>query len=146
MKIARLLVVEDDADNLALLTTILREKFIVLAHGSATEAVMDVLGFKPNLLVLDVGMRPVNGMECLATIRSLPGYSGIPAIALTGFAREADKQTFLKAGFQAVVTKPILDHREFQTLIETLVQGHIPSTLRGGAQSGALPAQREALT
>jgi CheY-like chemotaxis protein len=139
MKIARLLVVEDDPDNLALLTIVLREKYIVLAHGSAAEAMMDVLGFNPNLLVLDVGMLPVNGLECLSAIRSLPGYSGIPAIALTGFAREADKKMFLEAGFQAVVTKPILDQRELQRLIETLLGvAPVSPSLQDGVQTGAL--------
>jgi CheY-like chemotaxis protein len=131
MKTARLLVVEDDPDNLALLTIILREKYIVLAHGSATEALTDVMSFNPNLLVLDVGMLPINGLECLSAIRNLPGYSGIPAIALTGFAREADKKMFLDAGFQAVVTKPILDQRELQRLIETLLE-------RAGVRTRAL--------
>jgi CheY-like chemotaxis protein len=138
MKTARLLVVEDDPDNLALLTIVLREKYIVLAHGSAAEAMMDVLGFSPDLLVLDVGMLPVNGLECLAAIRSLPGYSGIPAIALTGFAREADKKMFLKAGFQAVVTKPILDQREFQKLIESLLAAMVHAPSRSEVQTGAL--------
>lgn len=129
MQTERLLVVEDDADNLALLTTILREKYIVLAHESAAAAVMDVPDFKPNLLILDVGMQPVNGLECLAVIRKLPGYSEIPAIALTGFARDADRNSFLQAGFQAVVTKPILDQRGFQTLIGKLLENPVDAPL-----------------
>jgi CheY-like chemotaxis protein len=118
MKTRQLLVVEDDPDNLALLTAILGDKYRIKGCTSVAEALLALEGFIPDLLVLDVGMRPVDGVEFLKAIRMIPGYGTIPAIALTGYARDGDKQRFLEAGFQAVVTKPIMDQAALESLIE----------------------------
>jgi two-component system cell cycle response regulator DivK len=119
MKTERLLVVEDDPDNLALLLEILREKYDVMGCGSAADALLALDTFKPDLFVLDVGMRPVDGLQFLDGIRGVPGYHNIPAIAMTGYASENDKLRFLASGFQAVVTKPILDRRDLESVVET---------------------------
>jgi CheY-like chemotaxis protein len=119
MKTDRLLVVEDDPDNLCLLIVILREKYEVMGCASAAEALLTLENFKPDLFVLDVGMRPVDGLQLLDGIRAIPEHHGIPAIALTGYASENDKKRFLAAGFEAVVTKPIGDQRLFESVVET---------------------------
>jgi len=83
MKTERLLVVEDDPDNLALFLVLLGENYQVMGCGSAAEALLALENFKPDLLVLDVGMRPVDGLTFLIGLRVVPGYETIPAIALT---------------------------------------------------------------
>jgi two-component system, OmpR family, aerobic respiration control sensor histidine kinase ArcB len=119
----RLLVVEDDPDNLALLKAILGAKYDVVACGSVADALMALDGFVPDLFVLDVGLRPVDGVEFFTAIRQVPGYENVPAMALTGYARETDKQRFLKAGFSDVVVKPILNQTVFEAKIALLVYG-----------------------
>ena len=109
MTIPRLLVVEDDQDTLDLLALWLSEKYRVFSYGSATAALTALETAKPDLLILDIGMRPIDGLECLQTIRAVPGYESIPAIALTGYARDCEREAFEAAGFQAVLAKPILD-------------------------------------
>jgi CheY-like chemotaxis protein len=113
MKTARLLLVDDNQDNLDILTVILAERYQVLSYACAREALTALETTKPDLLVLDIGMTPVDGVECLKAIRAMPGYASIPAVALTAFARDAERKAFLAAGFQAVVTKPIADHDKF---------------------------------
>ena len=122
MRTGQLLLVDDNRDNRDVLTVILSEKYRVASYGSAAEALTAVEALRPDLLVLDIGMTPVDGLQCLKAIRAMPGHASTPAIALTAFAREIDRQTFLAAGFQAVVTKPVLDLRELETLIDTLLQ------------------------
>jgi CheY-like chemotaxis protein len=122
MRKARLLLVDDNPDNLELLALLLGEKFRVASYGSAAEALSDLEAVQPDLLVLDIGMSPVDGLECLQAIRAKRGYGGIPAIALTAFARDVERKTFLDAGFQAVITKPILDHRELGDVIEAVLR------------------------
>jgi two-component system, OmpR family, aerobic respiration control sensor histidine kinase ArcB len=122
MRTARLLLVDDNPDNLEMLTVLLSEKYSVSSCGSAAEALTVLEASRPDLLILDVRMTPVDGLQCLEAIRAMPGYSSTPAIALTAFAREAERQASLAAGFQAVVTKPILDERELETLIDTLLK------------------------
>ncbi len=104
-----------------MLTLLLGERYSVSSCGSAAEALTVLEASRPDVLMLDIRMTPVDGLQCLAAIRAMPGCSGIPAIALTAFAREDERQAFLAAGFQAVVTKPILDLRELETLIDTLL-------------------------
>jgi CheY-like chemotaxis protein len=101
---------------LDLLTLWLSEKYRVFSYGCAGEALTALESVKPNLLVLDIGMRDIDGVECLKAIRAIPGYGSIPAIALTGYARDCERAVFQAAGFQAVLTKPILDDALFATI------------------------------
>ena len=131
----RLLLVEDNGDNREVLTMILGEKYRVLSYGSAADALSALETVSVDLLVLDIGMKPVDGLRCLQTIRAMPGYRLTPAIALTGHGREVDRQSFLAGGFQAVVTKPIVDYPEFETLIETLLKPARSTACDAGAGS-----------
>jgi CheY-like chemotaxis protein len=109
MTTARLLVVEDDQDTLDLLTLWLSENYRVFSYGCASDALAALDMAKPDLLLLDIGMGPIDGLACLEAIRAIPGYRSIPAIALTGYARASEREAFRAAGFQAVLAKPILD-------------------------------------
>jgi CheY-like chemotaxis protein len=117
----RLVVVEDDQDHLEALSIILGDRYAVFAYTSAVEALQAIDAAKPDVLVLDIGMGPVDGLQCLQTIRAMPGYGEVPAVALTGFARDVERQRFLDGGFQAVVVKPILDHEQLMAMIDGLV-------------------------
>lgn len=135
---ARLLLVDDNRDNLDVLAILLGERYSVVTCESAEQAFKALEIGSADLLVLDIGMAPIDGVACLSVIRGMPGYRNTPAIALTAFAREVERQAFLAQGFQAVVTKPILDHQQLETLIDSLLdgeQGREPRylTLHGGA-------------
>jgi CheY-like chemotaxis protein len=117
----RLLLVEDNPDNLELLAVLLSERYPVASYGSAAEALNALDAVEPDLLVLDIGMTPVDGLQCLQAIRARPRYARTPAIALTAFAREVEREAFLAAGFQAVVTKPILDPRELVAVVDRVL-------------------------
>jgi CheY-like chemotaxis protein len=118
MKTARVLLVDDNQDNLDLLSVLLSEHYVVSSYASAAEALRELDTVKPDVLVLDIGMAPLDGVECLQAIRARPEYSRTPAVALTAFAREVERKTFIAAGFQAVVTKPIFDPREVISVID----------------------------
>lgn len=121
MKTARLLLVDDNEDHLELLTVILGEQYDVRSYTCAEAALTAVEAVKPDLVLLDIAMSPVDGLQCLGAIRAIPGCGGIRAIALTAHARDVDRKAFLASGFQAVVTKPILDHRELFGAITALL-------------------------
>ena len=122
MTSARLLVVEDDQDTLDLLALWLSERYRVFSYGCADGALAGVETAKPDLLLLDIGMRPIDGLGCLKAIRAIPGYDSIPAIALTAYARDSDRAVFRAAGFQAVLTKPILDDELFAAITKVLAR------------------------
>ena len=135
MSIARLLLVEDNPDNREVLAVLLGQTYEVAAYGSAAEAVAALETFEPDVLVLDIGMEPVDGVQCLATIRAHPRHAGTPAVALTAFARDVERKEFLRAGFQAVVTKPVLEHHQLVAVIDRLL---VPRRLTDENRDGML--------
>jgi len=138
----RLVLVEDDPDSLDAFSIFLGQKYAVFGYTSAVDALQALDTAKPDVLVLDIGMQPVDGIQCLKTIRGTPGYRDVPALALTGFARDVDRQSLLDSGFQAVVVKPILDHGELIAVIDRLANSSAPAasgTPSHPRRSSALP-------
>ena len=80
------------------------------AHGTtAGEALAAVEARRPDVLLSDIGMPDVDGYELLRRVRAL-GHArggGLPAIALTAFARSEDRTRALRAGFLVHVSKPV---------------------------------------
>jgi CheY-like chemotaxis protein len=117
----KLVLVDDDRDHLEALSIFFEEKYTVFGYASAMEATEAIGAVKPDVMVLDIGMRPVDGMQCLQAIRAAPENRDIPAVALTGFARDVERQRFLDGGFQAVVVKPVLQLGELVAVIDRLL-------------------------
>ena len=130
MKTARVLLVDDNQDNLDLLSVLLSEHYAVSSYASAAEALRELDTVKPDVLVLDIGMAPIDGLECLQAIRAKPRYARTPAVALTAFAREVERNTFIAAGFQAVVTKPIFEPHEVVSVIDRMLGALTPGQAR----------------
>jgi PAS domain S-box-containing protein len=105
----RVLVVDDDADTLALLVTVLRASGAeTLAASSAKAALETFLAAVPDVLVSDIGLPGEDGFSLLAAIRGLPAPEGrVPAIALTAYARGEDRDQALRAGFDVHLPKPV---------------------------------------
>lgn len=105
----RVLVVEDDVDAAAMLKLILGERgaLVTAVHG-ADEALLALAGHAFDLLISDIGMPGRDGYELMRDIRALeaPGER-LPAIALTAFSRDVDRQQALQAGFDAHLSKPL---------------------------------------
>jgi signal transduction histidine kinase/CheY-like chemotaxis protein len=104
------LVVDDEADARALTARALAECHAdVVTASTADEALTAVERFRPNVIVSDIGMPNVDGYELLRLVRGL-GHArggGLPAIALTAFARSEDRTRALRAGFLMHVAKPV---------------------------------------
>jgi PAS domain S-box-containing protein len=106
----KVLVVDDEADARELVKRILSDcQARVSTAGSAAEALQLLLTERPDVLVSDIGMPDIDGFELLTLIRALgPAKGGdLPAVALTAFARSADRKRALESGFFAHVSKPV---------------------------------------
>ena len=102
------LIVEDSPDTLLLLSTIFRrEGAKVATAASAVEALERALEKRPNIIVSDIGMPDVDGYQLLEQLRILPDLADVPAIAISGYASEEDKQRALSVGYLALVPKPV---------------------------------------
>lgn len=105
----RVLLVEDEADARELLMLTLKVSGAeVQAVESAQQAMLDLHSFKPDVLLSDIGLPLESGYDLIQKIRSLPSESSrIPAVALTAFANEKDRQRALDSGFQIHLAKPV---------------------------------------
>ncbi len=120
------LIVEDSPDTLALLSTIFtNEGANVIAASSANDALNAVASNKPGLIISDIGMPGTDGYQFLEEIRRLPKMSQIPAIAISGYASQDDRQRALKVGYAALIAKPI-DVDALFALIQDLRLGAVP--------------------
>src|SRR5689334_4009007 len=114
------LIVEDSPDTLLLLSTIFRrEGANVTTAESATEALQSAVTKRPNIIVSDIGMPEVDGYQLLEQLRLLPGLADVPAIAISGYASEEDREHALAVGYLALVPKPV-DIDVLFTLIQDL--------------------------
>jgi signal transduction histidine kinase/CheY-like chemotaxis protein len=106
----RVLVVDDDADARELLAYVFESSAIeVRTAGSASEALEVLKEFTPHVIVSDIGMPLEDGYSLIRSIRTLPDEDkkGIPAIALTAFARNEDRTKALVEGFNLHMAKPV---------------------------------------
>ena len=114
------LIVEDSPDTLLLLSTIFRrEGASVTTAESAAEALQSAVTKRPNIIVSDIGMPEVDGYQLLEQLRMLPGLADVPAIAISGYASEEDRERALAVGYLALVPKPV-DIDVLFTLIQDL--------------------------
>jgi len=106
----RILVVDDEADIRDYVTTVLEEYGAQVQETASVDAALIAIETSPpDILVSDIGMPQQDGYSLIQKIRTLTSECGrnIPAIALTAYARDEDRQRALAAGFQLYATKPI---------------------------------------
>jgi signal transduction histidine kinase len=120
LKGLEVLIVEDSLDTLLLLSTIFRrEGANVMTASSAAEALSCAVTNRPHIIVSDIGMPDVDGFQLLEQLRLLPDLGEVPAIAVSGYASEEDRERALAVGYLALVPKPI-DVDTLFTLIHDL--------------------------
>ena len=103
----RMLVVDDNVDTALSFSMLLK----ALRHEVRTEhdgpaAVNAALDYKPDVVVLDIGLPGLNGYEIAKRIRQAPSLRNVMLIALTGYGQDADRQLALQAGFNHHMVKP----------------------------------------
>jgi len=106
----RVLVIDDEPDSRELLAVMLTQAGAeVMSVASAAEFLAALESFQPDVAVSDIGMPEVDGYTLLRQVRSLSLEQGgqVPAIALTAYAGEIDRQHAIAAGFQKHIAKPI---------------------------------------
>jgi CheY-like chemotaxis protein len=104
------LLVDDDSDTLTLMTTALRKRHAnVTAVSSAVEAIQAITRRRPDVLVSDIAMPDEDGYGLIEKIRRLENGASdiIPAVAITAYAKDEDRERALSAGFQIYLAKPV---------------------------------------
>jgi CheY-like chemotaxis protein len=121
---ARLAVVEDNADNRLLLQAILGDEYDLQEYENGIDALKGIADSRPDLVLLDISLPGMDGNEILQRIRADVGLRQLPVIALTAHAMAGDREKFLAAGFDDYITKPIVDETVLFSSIKRLLGKH----------------------
>ncbi|HLS28076.1 MAG TPA: response regulator [Opitutales bacterium] len=116
--------VEDNADNADLICDILADLFHIVHFRSAApllRGLRETTSPLPELLLLDISLPDMDGIELLQAIRTLPDFGSIPAIAITAHAMNDDRELLLRKGFNDYVSKPIVDEEKLLNAIYPLL-------------------------
>jgi two-component system cell cycle response regulator DivK len=118
-----ILIVEDNEKNLKLLRDVLQFKGYRTLEASTAGAGIELARTRsPALVLMDIQLPDLDGIEAMRQLRSDPATSAIPVVAVTAFAMSDDRERLLGAGFAAYVSKPI-SVREFPEQVRRLLEG-----------------------
>ncbi|TMG88203.1 MAG: response regulator [Betaproteobacteria bacterium] len=103
-----ILIVEDNDKNLKLVRDVLQVKgFSTLEAGTAEDGIQLAREHKPDLILMDIHLPGISGIEALKVLRAEAATAAIPVIAVTASVMQQDRKQITEAGFDAYVGKPI---------------------------------------
>jgi two-component system cell cycle response regulator DivK len=104
----RILIVEDEPKNLKLMRDLLqRFEFETLEAVDGEQGTVLARSAKPDLILMDIMMPKMDGLEATRVIKADPSTSHIPIIALTSYAMKGDRERTIEAGCDSYIAKPI---------------------------------------
>ena len=117
----RILIVEDNPENMRLMEMTLRAKGYTLLKASDGEKALDMaIRERPDLIIMDIRLPKMNGLEVTRKLRETPAFSHTPIIAITAYAMKGDKERIIEAGCDAYLPKPI-NTRELPKVIAEML-------------------------
>ena len=103
-----ILIVEDNEKNLKLVRDVLQVKgYETLEAGTAEDGLKIAREKKPALILMDIQLPGMNGIEALKALRAAPATAKIPVIAITASVMQQDRQQIMSAGFDGFIEKPV---------------------------------------
>ncbi|MGB1287775.1 MAG: response regulator [Aggregatilineales bacterium] len=104
----RILYVEDNPGNMDLVCRILRHVggYEVSGAINGLSGVQMALDEEPDLILMDINLPDIDGLEVTRRIKANPDFNGTPIVAFTASTSEADRERFLEAGCDGYITKP----------------------------------------
>jgi two-component system cell cycle response regulator DivK len=103
-----ILIVEDNEKNMKLVRDVLQVKgYRTLEAGTAEDGIRLANERKPDLVLMDIQLPGMNGIEALGVLRTDAATAKIPVIAVTASVMQQDRKLITEAGFDAYIGKPI---------------------------------------
>jgi two-component system, cell cycle response regulator DivK len=116
------LIVEDNEKNMKLVRDILQAKgFETMEAGTAEEGIKLALDRVPDLVLMDIQLPGMNGMEALKVLRADPSTAKVPVVAITASVMTQDRQQIMDTGFDGFIEKPI-NLRDFLSTVNAAIR------------------------
>ena len=120
----KILIVEDNPQNMKVELMALRPHgYILLQATDGEEALQIAMRDKPDLIIMDIRLPKVSGLEVTGRLRQMPDFSHLPIIAVTAYAMRKDKEKAIEAGCDAYLSKPINTRELPKMVAEMLSKG-----------------------
>ena len=115
------LIIEDNEKNMKLVRDVLQVKgYETMEAGTAEDGLAMAAARKPDLVLMDIQLPGMNGIEALGELRADPATADIPVIAVTASVMQQDRKHITEAGFDAYLGKP-LDLKEFLDTVKRVL-------------------------
>ena len=119
-----ILIVEDNEKNLKLVRDVLQVKgYETLEAGTAEDGLKIASERKPDLILMDIQLPGMNGIDALKALRADPGTAGIPVVAITASVMQQDRAQIVSAGFDGFIEKPVNLKNLFDTVQQAVQKG-----------------------
>ena len=118
-----ILIIEDNEKNMKLVRDVLQVKgYATLEAGTAEDGVRLAAERKPDLVLMDIQLPGMNGIDALGVLRADPSTASIPVIAVTASVMQQDRKLITEAGFDGYIGKPI-NLKEFLDTVRNMLEG-----------------------
>ena len=117
-----ILIIEDNEKNMKLARDVLQSRgYATLEAVTGEDGVRIALERKPDLVLMDIQLPGINGIEALRQVRADPGCARIPVVAFTASVTSTDRSQISAAGFDGFLSKPI-NLKEFLETVKRLLE------------------------
>jgi len=117
----KILIVEDNPLNMKLLEMVLRAKTYTLLKATDGKEALDMaMREQPDLIIMDIQLPKMSGLEVTRKLRETPAFSHTPIIAITAYAMKGDEERVIESGCDAYLSKPI-NTRELPEMIAEML-------------------------
>jgi two-component system cell cycle response regulator DivK len=117
-----ILIVEDNEKNMKLARDVLQSRgYATLEAVTGEEGVRLATERKPDLILMDIQLPGINGIEALQQVRADPGCARIPVVAFTASVTPTDRTQISEAGFDGFLSKPI-NLKEFLETVKRVLE------------------------
>ena len=104
----KILIVEDNPQNMKVVQLALRPHGYTLLQAIDGEEALDIATrHDPDLIIMDIQLPKMNGLEVTRKLRETPAFSHTPIIAVTAYAMKGNKERVIESGCDAYLLKPI---------------------------------------
>jgi len=122
MAAKKILVVEDNPQNMkVVLMTLKPHGYILLQATDGEEALKVAVSDNPDLIIMDIQILKMDGLEVTRRLRQMPAFSHVPIIAVTAYAMKGDEEKTIEAGCNAYMSKPV-NTRQLPQMIAEMLQ------------------------